>query len=181
MMKDANISPFVQIGQIVRSQGLKGELKVLFDSGSIESIEQLNLVYLRTDRGDFYPCRITNLRVEGKGNKISFFVHFEHIADRNSAEPLKNKALFLDKETAELLFGEDGEELLSLLDYEVFNEHQKSIGLVIDVMDSGAQVVLTVGTTSGSLLVPFVDEFVLEVNDETETIYCYNLELLEGL
>ena len=180
MIGDANISPFVQIGQIARSQGLNGELKVLFESGLIESIEQLNMVYVRTDRGDFYPCRIANLRVEGKGNKISFFVHFEHIADRTAAESLKNKALFLDRETANLLFNDEAN-ITDLIDYEVLNEQQKSVGLVVDYMDSGAQIVLTIATTSGSLLVPFVDEFVVEVNDETKTIYCKNLSILEGL
>ncbi len=180
MIKDANTSPFVQIGHIVRSQGLKGELKVLFDSETPETIEQLLMVYLRNDRGDFYPCRIANLRVEGKGNKISFFVQFDHIADRTSAEALKNRALFVDQEVAERFFSNHEEEQ-TLLDYEVLNDQNESIGLVIDFMDSGAQTVLTVATTSGSLLIPLVDEFVVEVNHEAQTIRCQNLKILEDL
>ena len=180
MTQDANTSPFVQIGHIVRSQGLKGELKVLFDSESPENIEQLSMVYLRNDRGDFYPCRIASLRVEGKGNKISFFVQFDHIADRTSAEALKNRALFVEQKVASALFNESDEED-TLLDYEVLNDQNESIGLVIDFMDSGAQIVLTVATTSGSLLIPLVDEFVVKVNHETKVIRCHNLEILEGL
>lgn len=180
MIQDANTSPFVQVGHIVRSQGLKGELKVLFETESPEIVEHLSMVYLQNERGDFYPCRIANLRVEGKGNKISFFVQFDHIADRTSAEALKNRALFVDLKVAETLFNNDHEED-TLLDYEVLNNRNEHIGLVIDFMDSGAQTVLTVATTSGSLLIPLVDEFVVEVNHETKVIRCQNLEILEGL
>ena len=180
MTQGANTSPFVQVGHIVRSQGLKGELKVLFESDDFETINQLQVVYLRNERGDLYPCRIANRRVEGKGNKISFFVQFENIADRSSAEVLKNKAIYVERQVADLLFTET-EDPTDLIDFEVLNEQNKSIGYVIDLMDSGAQVVITVATTSGSLLIPLVDEYVIEVDYDAETIRCKNLEILEGL
>lgn len=180
MIQGANTTPFTQIGHIVRSQGLKGELKVLFETESTETIEKISVVYLRNDRGDFYPCRIASLRVEGKGNKISFFVQFDNIADRSSAEALKNRAVFVEAEIAQHLFSEIPEEE-TLIDYEVLNEQHKSIGLVIDFMDSGAQVVITVATTSGSLLIPVVGEFVTEVDHNAKTILCQNLNILEDL
>ncbi|GAB5410520.1 MAG: ribosome maturation factor RimM [Balneolaceae bacterium] len=180
MIEGASILPFVQVGHIVRSQGLKGELKVLFKGVTIEALQQLSVLYLRNNRGDFYPCRIINLRVDGKGNKISFFVQFETIADRTSAEALRNKAVFVETEIAEQLFSEQPEED-NLIDYEVLNNQNKSIGLVIDFMDSGAQIVITVATTSGSLLIPMVDEFVTEIDHNTKMITCQNLDLLEDL
>ncbi len=180
MIEGANTTPFIQIGHIARSQGLKGELKVLFEHGSPEALEQLSVVYLLNDRGDLYPCRIANLRVEGKGNKISFFVQFDHIADRTSAESLKNKALFADAEIAEQLFSNTPESD-DLIDYEVLNDQNESVGLVIDFMDSGAQIVITVATTFGSLLIPVVDAFVTEVDQNAKIIRCQNLDVLEDL
>lgn len=180
MTQDANTSSFIQVGQIVRSQGLKGELKITLETEPPKNLEQLNMVYLRNDRGDFYPCRIANFRVEGKGNKISFFVQFDHIADRTSAEVLRNRALFVDQKVADQFFSDEPQDD-TLLDYEVLNDQEEHIGLVIDLMDSGAQTVLTVATTSGSLLIPLVDEFVVEVNHEAQTIQCQNLEILEDL
>lgn len=180
MIEGANTSLFAQIGHIVRSQGLKGELKILFDSDSTEAIEQISVLYLRNNRGDFYPCRIANLRVEGKGNRISFFVQFETIADRTSAEALKNKAVFVETEIANQFFNNSPEEE-NMIDYEVLNDQNVSIGLVIDFMDSGAQIVITVATTSGSLLIPMVDEFVTDVDHHAKTIKCQNLAILEDI
>ena len=180
MNQGANTSPFTQIGHIARSHGLHGELKVNFDTDNPEAVEGLDMVYLRNDRGDFFPCRISNLRVEGKGISISFFVQFDHIADRNTAELLNKRALFIETDKA-ALFLEPNSADDDLLDFEVLDENGNSIGLVIDYMDSGAQVVITVATTSGSLLIPVVDEFVLEINEQQKTIKCQNLSLLEDL
>ncbi len=180
MIEGANTSPFVQVGYIARPQGLKGELKVLFESESKEAIEQISVVYLRNDRGDFYPCRVSSIRVEGKGNKISFFVQFETIADRTSAEALKNRAVFVDSKIAPAFFSENPDEE-TLIDYEVLSDQNESIGLVIDLMDSGAQIVITVATTTGSLLIPLVDEFVTSIDHNTKTIRCQNLHILEDL
>lgn len=181
MKPGANTSPFSQVGHVVRSHGIKGELKVLFESEDTTLIDKLEMLYLQTDRGDFYPCRIANLRVEGKGNKISFFVQFEHIADRSSAEKLRGRALFIETEKAVDFFTESTNDEDSLIDFEVLNEQDQSIGLVIDVMDNGAHLIISVATTSGSLLIPVVDEFVLEIHEETKTIFCKNLNLLEDL
>ena len=180
MSAGAGTSPFTQIGQIARSHGLKGELRVLFDTDNVQPIQQLQMVYLRNARGDFFPCRITHLRVEGKGNQQSFFVQFETIADRNSADSLKGKAIYLETVHANGLNLWEEESALTYDDFEIINEHHKHIGLVTDEMDNGAQLVLSVATTSGTLLIPVVEQFVEEIDEENAVIRCKNLDLLEG-
>ncbi len=181
MNQAANTSnPFSQIGIIVRSQGLKGEFKVSFETDNPQLVEELKMVYLRNDRGDFYPCRITNIRVEGKGNKQSFFVQFDHIADRNSAESLKNRVIFLETDKASAFF-EESEDQDSLIDFEVMGDSGESLGLVIDEMDNGAHLIIVVATTSGSFMIPVVDEYILNIDTNNKSIYCQNLNLLEDL
>ncbi|MEX0720529.1 MAG: ribosome maturation factor RimM [Balneolaceae bacterium] len=177
MNRDANTPGFVQIGQIIRPQGMSGEVKAVFEAEAAGSVEELDLVYLRNERGDFYPARISKLRVEGKGKNISFFVQFEHIADRNSAEALKNRGLFLETRNAPGFITAPKEN--SLMDHEVIDEHNASVGLVVDVMDNPAHPILVVATTSGTRLIPFVDHYVTEVSDQN--IYCQNLDQLEGV
>ena len=179
MIREAGPSPFTQIGRVARTHGIKGELKVSLETESPETARQLTLVYLQNDRGDYYPCRIASLRTEGKGNRISFFVQFEHIADRNSAESLKGKGLFIESDKAESFFPEE-EEDAGFLDFEVIDEHETHIGLVIDELDTGAQVVLSIATTKGTLMVPVVEQFVESIDEDEQLIRCCNLHLLEG-
>jgi len=178
MNQDANTPGFVQVGHVERSHGLEGEVKVFFNVDDPQKVETLKLVYLRNERGDFYPARIIEMRVEGKRNKISFFVQFDHIADRTGAEALKGKSVFLETEDAEPFVSAEEESENSLIDHEVYDD-EESIGLVVDVMNNPAHPILVVATTSGSRLIPYIDHFVKETRDGN--IYCQNLDELEGI
>ncbi len=178
MNQDAITPGFMQVGHVERSQGLEGTLRVFFDVDDPKKVEAIKLVYLRNDRGDFYPARITDVRVEGKRNKISFFVQFDHIADRTTAEALKGRGIFLEAEEAEPFLPAPVESGDSLVDYEVYDE-EESFGLVIEVMENPAHPILVVATTSGSRLIPYIDHFVKHTRDGN--IYCQNLDELEGI
>lgn len=180
MNQDANTPGFIQVGQIKRSHGLNGELIVVFEDNLAGDLAEsdLELVYLRNERGDFYPARISGLQAEGKSSYNTFFVQFEHITDRNSAEKLKGHAIYLDESVASE-FTDDENQESELIDHEVFDEDDNVVGLVVDVMDNPAHPILVVATTSGSLLIPFVEHYIIEVSEQN--IYCRNLDQLEGI
>lgn len=178
MSQDANTPGFIKVGHVERSHGLEGELKVFFDVDDPAKAENIHLVYLQNDRGDFYPARITDMRTEGKRNKFSFFVHFDHIADRTDAEALKGHSIFLETEEAEPFVGSNPEAEHPLIDHEVYDA-DTPIGLVVEVMENPAHPILVVATTSGSRLIPYIDQFVIDRRDGN--IYCQNLDLLEDI
>ncbi len=179
MAANASTAPFTEIGTIARSHGLKGELKIQFETNSPELVRRIEMVYLQNSRGDYFPCRIKQIRTEGKEDRLSFFVHFEHIADRNAAEALRGKLVFIETDKADAFFEDEVEEV-NYLDFEVVNEHDQHKGLVIDEIDNGAQLVIVVATTSGSLMIPMVDQFVEKIEIDELRIRCKNLDLLEG-
>ena len=179
MAANASTAPFTEIGIISRSHGLKGELKIQFESNSPEIVQNLEMVYLLNSRGDYFPCRIKQVRTEGKEDRISFFVHFEHIADRNAAEALRGKQIFIESDKADAFFEDESEEFV-YLDFEVVDEHDRHKGLVIDEIDNGAQLVIVIATTTGTLMIPLVDQFVSEIDEDESIIRCKNLDLLEG-
>lgn len=169
----------MQIGRIVKAQGLRGEVKMELETQKDDALENITLLYLKNERGDFYPVRINSWRTEFQSGLITFFVHFEQIADRSAAELLRNKAVYTDEETAKALIEPDPGN--DLIDYEVMNEDNKFVGMVTDIMDSTAQRVLTVATTRGSLMIPVVDEYVTSIDEANAIIWCHNLNLLEDL
>lgn len=179
MNRDAITPGFAQVGHVEEAHGLDGFLKVFFDVDDPAKIEDLKLVYLRNDRGDFIPARILDFRVEEKRNQFSFFVQFDHIADRTAAEAIKGKGIFLEAEDAEFFIEADAETDDSLIDYEVFDDKDEPLGLVIDVMENPAHPILVVATTSGSRLIPYIKHFVRDTRDGN--IYCQNLDELEGI
>ncbi|MBO6537433.1 MAG: 16S rRNA processing protein RimM [Balneolaceae bacterium] len=178
MVAGAGTSPFTSIGFVAKSHGLKGELKIQTEAIAPEEFTKLDLVYLQNNRGDYYPCRISHVRSEGADGRFSFFVHFDHIADRSAAEALRGKSIYVEHNIAEQL------QLIleaeaSYIDFEVIDSNNQSKGLVIDELDNGAQIVIVVATTSGSLMIPVVDQFVESIDEASTTIRCRNLDLLE--
>ena len=180
MAANASTAPFTEIGTIAKSHGLKGELKVQFETNSPDIVQQLEMVYLQNSRGDYFPCRIKQIRTEGKGNQLSFFVHFEHIADRTAAEELKNSGVYLETDLANTLIP-DVEETNSLLHFDVYNTNGEHIGIVMDIIENSMQSILNVSSNNGSLLIPNVSHYVVKENFEEESVICQNLEELGEL
>lgn len=180
MNQDANTSPFTLIGRIDRSHGLFGEVKILLEFNDLSIFDELNLVYLQNERGDYFPVRIIKTRIEEKRNEISFFVQFEHIADRTAADRLKNSGVFLETDTANDLIFEE-EFIPSLLHFDVYNKNDEHVGTVMEVLESTAQTVLSISSNKGTLLIPLVEYYVVEINEEEEFIICQNEQELQDL
>lgn len=182
MNQGANTSPFTLIGRVDRSHGLHGEVKILLEFNNVELFNELEMVYLQNDRGDYFPVRILDTRTEKKRNEISFFVKFEHIADRTAADRLKNSGVFLETEkTTDLIFQEEDTMSSLLLHFDVYNINDEHIGTVMDVLESSAQSVLSISTTKGVLLLPIVEYYITEINEEEEFIICQNEQELQDL
>jgi len=180
MNQEANIQPFTLIGRVDRTHGIHGELKVLFEFDDPDVLNELTVVYLRNERGDYFPARISNIRTEEKRNEISFFVQFEHIADRSAAEGLKNSGVYLETDFAENLIPQKDDEV-SLLHFDVYDINGEHIGVVMNIIDNAMQSILNISTSTGTLLVPLVPQYVVEENFEEESVICQNLEELGGL
>tara|TARA_R110002124_G_scaffold287339_1_gene473408 strand:- start:7046 stop:7588 length:543 start_codon:yes stop_codon:yes gene_type:complete len=180
MNQDANIQPFTLIGRVDRSHGLHGEVKIIFEFDNLENLKEIAVVYLRNDRGDYFPARISEIRTEEKRNEISFFVQFEHIADRSAAEGLKNSGVYLETDLAEKLIPKK-EEASGVLHFDVYDTEGEHVGVVMNIIANAMQSILNVSTSSGTLLIPHVPQYVVEENFEEESIICQNLEELGGL
>ena len=137
----------------------------------------LNLVYIKNVRGDYIPTRITHVRDEGRSQHISFFVKFDHIVDRSSADALKQSSIYLEHSHSEEWQVQEDED--PLVGYSVFDEEQQLIGIISEVLETAAHPIIVVQKNKDSLMVPFVDEFILSVDDESEAIVCHNLDQFE--
>ena len=180
MNQEANIQPFTLIGRVDRTHGLQGELKIIFEFDDLDFLNEITVVYLRNERGDYFPDRISEIRTEEKRNEISFFVQFEHIADRSAAEGLKNSGVYLETDLAENLIPKE-EETSGVLHFDVYDTDGEHVGVVMNIIDNAMQSILNVSTSSGTILVPHVPQYVVEENFEEESIICQNLEELGGL
>lgn len=171
---------YKQIGYIARSHGVEGDVLIIPDIYAPTLFDVLDLVHITNTRGDLVPARIESVRVQEKNDRLSFFVKFEHVTDRTQAEDLKNSEVYADREVVESLL--DPEDMpLDLTTFDVWAD-DKNIGSVEAMLQNPAHPILKVLTPEEEeLLIPVVEEYIAEVDEENQKIQCINLHQLKGL
>ena len=172
---------YMRIGRINRSHGVQGEVSIISEIDAPELFEELDLVNLQNSRGDFVPARIESVRIRDRKDRLTFFVKFEHVTDRNQAEAIKGYPVYVERRHAESLAVET-ERPDDYTDFEVYDEEGRQIGRVETVLDNPAHPILQIASTEGrQLLVPLVDEYITSTDDEQNIVRCQNLEQLKDL
>ncbi len=167
------------IGHIARLHGVDGTVLIIPvpEAETPALFDDIELLRLQNERGDLIPARIASVRFQQKDDRLSFFVKFEHIANRNEAEAVNGFPVLAAKNKISHLIPEND----NYISFEVFDNKKDRIGVVEDTIENPAHSILEVSTESEELLIPFVDEYIQEVDEENSVIYCRNLDRLKAL
>ncbi|MDX1636632.1 MAG: ribosome maturation factor RimM [Balneolaceae bacterium] len=172
---------YLLVGRINRPHGVHGELLIISELQAPDLFDENDLVYLQNSRGDLVPARIESVRVDTSGNRLSFFVQFEHVTDRTEAEQLKNFPVYVSRQVAEPLLDQT-ETPADYTGFQVLDTRDQPLGEVTFTIDNPAHPILQVATKKGrDMLIPFVDEYIRLVDEEEQVVKCHNLEQLEGI
>ncbi len=146
----------IEVGQIVNTHGIRGEIKLNAWTDDIEDLLELDVFYLKNgEKLNVKQCRI---------HKNCLIISFAEIADMNAAERMKGTVLFTEKTP----LPEGRYYIKDLLGMEVF-ENDKLLGKIVDVFATGANDVYDIKTPDGkSILIPVIDGVILSVDVETK-------------
>ena len=129
---------FIQIGKIVKPQGIRGEVKVLPMTDHLERFLELKEVFLE-QKGEKVQTKVMGARIGAD----AAYLFLERVYDRNAAEALRGCALFVDRaHAAELPEGRYF--IVDLIGAEVFSKEGKRIGVLKEVLQPGANDVFVV-------------------------------------
>ena len=149
---------YLLLGEIVRPQGIRGEVKVRHYTDDPERFYDLDVVFLK--RGESYDeMTVTDARVQGD----DVYLKLEGIDDRNEAEKLRNIQLWVDRENAVEL-GEDEVFIADILGAKAFDTKGNQLGILKDVLTPGGVDVFVLKTPKGTLMFPALKEVLLEMN-----------------
>lgn len=162
-----------RVGVIANTHGIKGEVKVYPTTDNLNRFDSLKDVIIDTGKEHI------NVEVQGvKYFKKMAILKFKGIDNINDVEKYKGKDLLVTRENAVPL--EENEYYIAdLIDMEVFDENGDRLGILNDVMQTGANDVYVIGLENGrELLLPNIDQCILEVNTEEKRM---RVHVLEGL
>ncbi|MBO5292946.1 MAG: ribosome maturation factor RimM [Lachnospiraceae bacterium] len=164
---------FFQIGVISSTHGVRGEVKVFPTTDDVRRFKRCKEVLLDTGRE-----RIS-LEIEGvKFFKQFAILKFKGIDTLNEVEKYKGKSLFVPRKDAVRL-RKDEYFIADLIGVHIFNEEDQKIGVLKDVMETGANDVYVIDLDDGrELLLPAIKECVLDVKVEEQYM---KIHILDGL
>ena len=165
----------LKVGKIVNTHSLKGEVKVISSTDFEEERFKKGSKLLIT-RGNQL---IREVVVESYRNHKNFLlVKFEGIDSVEEAEKLKNLQIKIDSdEVGEL---EENEFYFhEIIGCEVFDENDKNLGEIIDILTPGANDVWVIkGENGKEILIPYIEDVVKQIDITNKKV---NIEVMEGL
>lgn len=160
---------FLEVGQIVNTHGVRGEVKVVPWCDSPQFLCQFDTLYL-----DGQPIRVLAARV----HKSNVLLTLEGVSDVNAAMRLKNQILHIDRTGVELPEGRHF--IADLIGLQVLDDETGAeLGVITEVLTPPAQEVYVVKGEK-QYLIPAVDEFVKETNVEGGYVRVRLIEGMEG-
>lgn len=166
----------LEVGKIVNTHGLRGEVKVVPWTDYPEQFEDIEYAYVKTKDG----CE--RLTLSGvKYQKGNIIVRFKEITDINDAEKYKNRVLYAERG----MLGElpDGVYYIAdLIGLTVVTDDGREIGKISDVINTGASDIYEVKREGmKDLLIPVTDETVLDVDIDGGSVTVHLIDGLEDL
>ena len=158
----------IQIGKVVNTVGLKGELKFLVNPLYLDLSLKKNTV-VKINNQEFII-----LRYRSSGNL--WYVTFKDKFDVNLVEYLKGELFYID----EVYFNkpEKGYYRFQLRDFEVFDQNNRLIGIIKEVESTGFQDLIRIKTTTKDVLIPMVPAFIKDINFVDRQVI---VNMIEGL
>ena len=153
---------YIEIGKVVNTFGIKGELKVVSESDFVDYRYAVGKTIFLKLRNTIKEVRVSSYRVH-KGNIL---ITIDKIYDINEVEKYIGADVLADKSDVPPL--EDGEFYIDdVVGLDAYDETGEKIGTVVDVILIPANDLIEIELLNGKKeLIPYVDEYILEITED---------------
>ena len=161
-----------QVGVISTTHGIAGEVKVFPTTDDMNRFKKLKEVILDTGK-ETQLLHIQQVRFF----KNMVIVKFKEFRSINDVERLRGKSLYVTRENAVKL-QKDEYFIADMIGIQVVSDEGVDLGILQDVMQTGANDVYVVEKDGEELLIPAIKDCILSVNVEEGKM---EVHLLPGL
>lgn len=165
---------YFDIGIIVKPQGIKGEVRVLpvtDDPERFALLDEADIVFKDGTRKTYALTR-------SRSHQSLVILKFDGVDDRNTAEALTGGVIKIPPEKA-LPLDADEYYIRDLLGITVYTEQDEVLGVITDVLGTGANDVYAVKTQEGTeILIPAIKECVRNISIHDKKM---RVRLMDGM
>lgn len=163
----------LQVGVVTTTHGVRGEVKVFPTTDDPKRFKRLKETVLDTGKEQIV------LEIESvKFFKNMVILKFKGYDNMDDVMKFKQKSLYVTRKNAVRL-SKDEYFIADLIDLTVYDEEDKELGAIVDVMSTGANDVYVINMTDGrELLLPAIKDCILQVDMENRRM---KVHVLDGL
>ena len=163
----------LQVGVITSTHGVRGEVKVFPTTDDVRRFKRLKEVILDTGKEQLV------LEVEGvKFFKQFAILKFKGYDNMNDVERFRQKSLLVTRKNAVRL-SRNEYFVADLIGINVYDENEQELGVMTDVISTGANDVYEIKMKDGrELLLPAIKQCILDVDVEGRKM---KVHVLDGL
>jgi len=149
----------IEMGYVAAPFGVQGWVKIKVATEHTDSLDDYSHIYLKLKNGDVVNKKIENSFVRDN----LFHAKFEGINDRDAAFDLRGSVVAVSRDE----FPESAENefyWVDLIGLNVINLQGEPLGIVKNLMETGANDVLVVKVDENERLIPFVAQYIIQVD-----------------
>ncbi len=160
------------MGKIVNTHGVRGEVKVYPYSDDLEKFEDFEYFYIEGEGKKKYEIESTRV------HKNMVLVKFKGYEDINKVLNFLNKNVYMERKDVE--DDSEGHYIVDLIGCEIFDDQGVFVGHLKDVLQTSAQDLYEIKKASDGKMfyLPVVDAFVKNIDIKNKKI---TVHLIEGI
>ena len=168
-------SRLFRVGTVAKPHGVRGEVKVIPELDEPEQLEDLDVLFVGETESSARPLKMEGLRYQHSSKGLTLLVKFEGFDSPEDVGALRRGGVFVSEK--DFPVGDDEVFADDLIGYRVVTPEGQDLGTVTNVLDMPAQLLYEVTGTDGRVaLVPAVEEFVKEIDEEGRRIVVVPIE-----
>lgn len=159
------LKQYLEIGQIVSTHGIKGEVRVNPWCDTPEFMKKFKTLYF--DANGNKAVEITACRPHG--NVV--IIKLDGIDTVEEAQKLRNKTLYMNRADAKLGKGDWFiQDLIGCTVYDA-DDNEKTYGKLTDVAETGANDIWFIENNGKEYIIPAIKDVVINVDVENESVF----------
>lgn len=164
---------YFSIGKISAVFGLEGELVLKHSLGKKTTLKGVEVLFLEERKDSFIPYFLESAKAK---DHEQVYVKLEGISTPEAARKLLQRGIYL----AEADFKQQTASAapISLLGYNVQDEHEGELGLIEEIIEMPMQVLARITLDGKEVLLPINEQTLQKVDKKKQTVH---LSLPEGL
>ncbi len=158
----------LEIGKIVNTFGIKGEVKVYPYTDDINQFKKIKKVYINNEEKEIESVKF---------HKNNVILKIKGIDNMTEAENLRNTVIEANRSTKKL--PENTYYIADLINLDVYTDENNFLGKVKDIYNTGANDIYSIETPEGKeILLPAIKDVIKQIDIENKKIIVH---ILKGL